>query len=201
MGRPRKQVERICPVCKQYWTATTQYQREVQVYCSRKCRTVVHGNGRKTETVTGHCLQCGCEMQLLPYQVARTKKFCSYSCKSSYHNSGKGNPAWVGGRSRYWKHQARKRDQFTCQYLGCSKRNEGNGTHAHHKLPRSLGGTDALDNFITLCAAHHKEMEWKFLRKIVEQLEVYAPQALPDIMESLYGHHKPVNPPQPQPSF
>jgi len=28
--------------------------------------------------------------------------------------------------------------------------------HAHHVLPRGRGGTDELDNLVTLCALHHR---------------------------------------------
>jgi len=31
----------------------------------------------------------------------------------------------------------------------------GGGLHVHHRLLRSLGGSNSADNLITLCAAHH----------------------------------------------
>jgi hypothetical protein len=45
----------------------------------------------------------------------------------------------------------RARDRHFCQVPGCSRA----AVHAHHIKPRSLGGSDAPSNLISLCAAHH----------------------------------------------
>ncbi len=46
-----------------------------------------------------------------------------------------------------------ERDDWLCQVPGCTSRRN---LHAHHIRFRSAGGSDALENLITLCAFHHQ---------------------------------------------
>lgn len=46
------------------------------------------------------------------------------------------------------------RDKFRCQQPGCKVRNLALLT-IHHIKPRSEGGTNHIDNLITLCWEHH----------------------------------------------
>lgn len=58
-----------------------------------------------------------------------------------------------------WQHaraQARARDG------GCVYRQQGGCSGAlavHHRVPLEQGGTNALDNLLTLCRAHHEQAE------------------------------------------
>gem|GEM_PF-1853939 len=45
-----------------------------------------------------------------------------------------------------------ERDGYKCQVPGCSNRRN---IHAHHIVFRSHGGSDAIKNKLSLCAAHH----------------------------------------------
>jgi len=45
-----------------------------------------------------------------------------------------------------------ERDGYKCQVPGCSNRRN---IHAHHIVFRSHGGSDAIQNKLSLCAAHH----------------------------------------------
>jgi hypothetical protein len=46
---------------------------------------------------------------------------------------------------------ALQRDGHLCQVPGCSR----GAVHAHHIVYRSRGGSDAPENLVSLCAAHH----------------------------------------------
>lgn len=62
-------------------------------------------------------------------------------------------------RSAYgWEKQRMRcmvRDNFTCQHPGCTE-NRLKQVSVHHRVPRCEGGSDDLDNLITLCLAHHR---------------------------------------------
>lgn len=51
------------------------------------------------------------------------------------------------------RHSALQRDDFSCQSCGISDCR----LHVHHKVPRSAGGTDHLDNLVTLCPDCHAD--------------------------------------------
>ncbi len=183
MSRTRKwfPTDKTCLACGTVWHATSNYQIRVQEFCSRACRTKLHGNGRTVKKTKRNCKKCGVEMQVLPCHL-KTKGFCSKQCSSRYYNKGSGNPAWKGGdaRGKYWKRQAKKRDNYICQFPECGKRSRQN--HAHHKLPRKAGGADVLENLITLCGKHHGEMERQLLAKLIEQ----HPDTVREVASKLY---------------
>jgi hypothetical protein len=51
-----------------------------------------------------------------------------------------------------------ERDQFICQNQGCGNTEN---LHVHHKIPKSKGGLDIIDNLISLCDCCHKLLEPK----------------------------------------
>lgn len=60
-----------------------------------------------------------------------------------------------------WKARAKEcyaRDAWTCQECGVHCRNKVK-IQAHHVVPRIQGGSDDLDNLITLCASCHTRTE------------------------------------------
>lgn len=171
MARPRtwNPIDKTCKACGKVFHAETHYQVKKQEFCSKACRTKVHGNGRKVQLIDRKCKVCGKDLVVRPCHKD-TKWFCSYACSNSFNRSGANNPQWKGGDrlGKYWKRQARIRDDFTCQIPECGKRVVGAGTHAHHKIPRKAGGTNDLDNLTTLCSKHHHEMERRLLQALVE---------------------------------
>ncbi len=186
MPRPRKwfPTDKTCPACDTVWRATSTYQILIQKFCSRACRTKVHGNGRAPVKKTKrNCLNCDVEMEVLPCHL-KTKRFCSHSCSSKYRNQGANNPAWKGGIAhggRYWKRQAKKSDDYICQFPECGYRSRKN--HAHHKIPRAAGGEDTLENLITLCGKHHREMERQLLARLIERV----PDVVQEVASQLYS--------------
>ena len=79
----------------------------------------------------------------------KTRKFELTLTEMTPHS---GMPKWLK-RGRPWRRQrdrARERDNFQCADCGRNFRLE-----VHHKLPIAEGGTDDLDNLVTLCRDCH----------------------------------------------
>lgn len=60
-------------------------------------------------------------------------------------------------RSIYRKNRMRAlvRDNFTCQYPGCTE-DHLPCIEAHHIIPVNRGGSDDASNLLTMCRDHHK---------------------------------------------
>lgn len=62
------------------------------------------------------------------------------------------------GTSSALRNEALRRDRGACQ----AKDSDGmvcgatRFVQVHHKIPKSIGGSDSIENLITLCSAHHK---------------------------------------------
>lgn len=55
--------------------------------------------------------------------------------------------------------QTKERDNWTCQHCGKQGGPLGSAElHAHHRIPRSEGGDDTLDNLVTLCHSCHEDV-------------------------------------------
>jgi len=53
---------------------------------------------------------------------------------------------------------ALRRDKYSCQYCHATKgQNSKTRLHVHHIVPKEHGGTDQLDNLVTLCSQCHYE--------------------------------------------
>lgn len=66
-----------------------------------------------------------------------------------------------------WKARAKEcyaRDAWTCQECGVHCRNKVK-IQAHHVVPRIQGGSDDLDNLITLCASCHTRTERALIKE------------------------------------
>jgi hypothetical protein len=120
-----------------------------------------------------------------------TRFYCSMACRASWQRengsrAGDRNPAWKGGtgnKGAYWKRKARERDAFTCQFPGCGKQDRGKGTHAHHLVPRVAGGEDSLDNLVTLCSRHHREVESRLFLVLVQRYPQEAARLAREILK------------------
>lgn len=181
-------VTKTCEGCGEKFTAVTSYAITKQRWCSRECSLPVLHAAQRVPLVKRKCEQCKKIVKRVPSQFAnREHVFCSNKCRGQWRAdsgefSGENSPTWEGGSSTWWKQRARERDDFTCQLDGCGVRDEGRGTHAHHKMPKEVGGEDALDNLITLCDHHHQVMERKLAWRVFE----LAPRALRQALAELY---------------
>lgn len=89
------------------------------------------------------------------------------------------NPALANEKIRHWGYQKGKlygfenakayvlaRDNYTCQ---CCKTKKGT-LHVHHIIYRSNGGSDDIENLITLCENCHKELHQGELKEFENKL-------------------------------
>lgn len=67
--------------------------------------------------------------------------------------------------------QVLERDRYRC--VSCGLELRSSEADVHHLLPRSMGGTDALSNLVTLCdgchAAHHPTLAGGLARRVMER--------------------------------
>lgn len=182
-GRPKVRkhtpTTKTCLCCGKEFTCTTVYAIQHQVLCSRTCVGAVRA---EKSLVNWACPGCGGEFVRTKHQ-ALARKYCSYSCSNKATGEGARNGSWKGGSAKWWKQRARERDGFTCQFPECGVTHKGKMIHAHHKIPRSSGGPDTLDNLITLCEKHHKIVE----RRLLSQLLTEYPDAVTKICTSIYA--------------
>lgn len=190
MAPPRKHepVTKTCEVCGSPFEATSAYQIQKQRCCSRTCsQTLIWKTSRKVKKVKKRCRICGKVIKLNP-SLDDVRFTCSIECRGQWQqqsgsHSGENNGQWIGGSSKWWKRKARVRDDFTCQAEGCDVRDEGKGTHAHHKLPKEAGGEDSLENLVTLCDHHHQIAE----RQLILRVFAMAPDVVRRAIAELYG--------------
>ncbi len=139
--RPTKR----CDVCGNEFNAASPRQR----LCGIECRTewLRLNPPRERKRVLVHCAECGKAIYRAPYQVTGSDYACSKKCRYlivSRKNSGPKSDA---------KKLALRRDGGRCAICGFNVVVE-----VHHIQPRKRnggGGTNELDNLITLCPNHH----------------------------------------------
>ncbi len=187
-GRTTSPVWKTCEVCTLKFEARTSYQVNKQRCCSRVCFLKLLPSYRRKPKISVTCGQCGVVVMRSQSQVeGRDMLFCSLECRGIWQTqngvqAGENNGQWKGGSTTYWKQKARERDDFTCQVDGCDVKDEGNRTHAHHKLPRRAGGSDELSNLITLCNKHHQTLEQQLYDMFMER----HPDLVAEIVREMY---------------
>lgn len=162
--------------CEQCGEIVYRFPSQVKrhVFCGRKCcgewnwargnvnlappRYGMFNNQYRGGKVKVQCGQCGKEIERYPSRVARgTTLFCSLSCRGQWYSenySGENSSQWREGVSwHYIRKQALERDGDKCKVCGWTL-----GLEVHHLMPRSLGGTNDLENLVTLCPNHHTEI-------------------------------------------
>lgn len=110
----------------------------------------------------------------------KKRKFCSYKCsKIEKNNPNFNKKTWnyIDGRSklittaRYgddWddiRYMVYRRDNFTCQE--CKKNNLK--LDVHHIVPYLDGGSNEINNLISLCKSCHRILEAKLMKKRKEK--------------------------------
>lgn len=175
--------ERPCTNCgKLRRFSIDKLKRNSQFFCSTECRDIwrsqqirgdKHPNWKGLVTLT--CDGCGKSFQRKREKIRATQKhFCTERCMFDYmsrEQRGEHHPYWSGGRFPYfgenWYEQRRKtreRDNYTCQHCSKTEQEIAKHLHVHHILPRGDGGTNELDNLISLCHSCHLKAEWAYAR-------------------------------------
>ena len=88
---------------------------------------------------TKFCAMCGAPFNIV-YPGRLEKKYCSKNCASRNQSKGLG-----------WRFAILQRDNFRCQYCGRSPREDGVKLEVDHINPKSRGGANDADNYITAC--------------------------------------------------
>jgi len=131
-----------CVQCeKDFYKKPDQIKRAKNNFCSHEC----HSNWRKSNmdgknnpnwkggSQKVYCYQCGKQFKKRLYAIKDTRKnFCSKKCQgiwTSFNQSGKGNPRWLGGiacrgycqtwNDKEFKNYIFDRDEHKCQNPDC----------------------------------------------------------------------------------
>jgi len=174
--------QKSCEQCTKLFIAASDHPE--QRFCGRTCWGLSQ-RGARVPRIKQKCKQCQQVMLILPSYKTK-KEYCSRACSRLHFNrimSGPNNPVWIGGSNAYWKRKARERDNYSCQYPRCDVKNAPRIAHAHHKIPRSAGGPDALSNLITLCHRHHAATERLLLIALFKKF----PKETAKLANSLYS--------------
>ena len=112
-----------------------------------------------------------CGSQVVDRRRPRT---CSNACTEiywrRYHAEHRAAQRTQSIRSRYWityRGEARQRDGHRCVRCGAAE-SEDAPLEVHHIVPLSSGGTNELENLVTLCAACHKQAHSAAARTLVQ---------------------------------
>jgi len=88
---------------------------------------------------------------------------CSNKCTEIKYKRIHDSELKSSTRGIFWhsyRFEALKRDNFSCQECGVKRRDQE--LDVHHIRPLSRGGTNELDNLITLCKECHKNKHRKY---------------------------------------
>ena len=137
-----KTIARICVQCqKPFQARAAEVNRGNALFCSISCGSINSNNSRTQVQVTKICQHCS-RTFTANYNFA---KFCSSICKQNYHSSRRHA---AGTKSPVGKQLA----LLPCAICDWKKASRD----IHHIIPVSKGGTDTIDNLITLCPNHHR---------------------------------------------
>jgi len=104
-----------------------------------------------------YCLQCGKDLG------TRKKKYCNDECRIWFWDKYNSAFAWQAIRVLVLQ-----RDNYQC--VECGKKDEygerRNLLDVHHVIPKIEGGTNDLENLMTLCPECHKPKTRRLLQRI-----------------------------------
>lgn len=148
-----------CAVCGKEFKATNKRQRLCSIECRTEWLTINPPNERKKVLV--HCAACGNPIYRAPYQMKSNADYaCSQKCRYIIVANKLSGPRTSGIRL------ALQRDKAKCKICGFNVLVE-----VHHIMPRRHGGSDDLDNLITLCPNHHTMADREIIS--AEELKKY----------------------------
>ena len=122
-------------------------------YCSEEC---YHLDTRIREE--RKCFNCG---KVFTLKKSAIQNCCSIECRREYQGKNKIDRTFY--HTPEWKKVRIKtlaRDDFRCVKCG----DENAQLHVHHIKPVAKGGTDELDNLMTLCLKCHRKIHGKLIK-------------------------------------
>lgn len=105
------------------------------------------------------CDYCG--SQIVGGRLKRGYRTCSVECNQKYWDQVKKQDRLSNKRSpTFWatyRHECLERDKYICQDCGAKENSDRIHPHeVHHIVPIYRGGTNQLENLITLCHECHR---------------------------------------------
>lgn len=179
MGRPWvwNPVQKTCARCRKTFVAKQRYGVLHQRFCGLKCSALARNASRH---VSWTCTVCGKKKKLSPAKAA-LRKFCSRACVGAAQVTSGKHASWRAKRA------ARERDVFKCRVKGCPNGGKGKDTHAHHIIPRNVGGSDDLSNLVTVCSSCHRKVEHDLFMQIIALLPKAVTQR---VVDDLYAFQR-----------
>lgn len=134
------------------------------------------------EVVHLSCEHCGDKYHRRE-KYADESRFCSRSCSAQWHaenNPDSGPNLDPTDAKKEPRAAALRRDEHACKRcgedVGPQRDTSTRDVEVHHLIPKSAGGTDHLDNLVTLCSHCHTKVHGD-MRRI--------PQNHPELLEEL----------------
>lgn len=173
-------VDVSCSHCgKALRRSPSQVKRAKNQFCDPVCHDAYRLGKLHPELLTGgtvECAHCGAPLYRQAKRIENTKNhFCNSTCYSEWQigkYAGPDHYAWKGGYSRIYgrswrraRREARKRDNYCCQYCGASEKDLGKELDVHHIKPFRLYGIDRhteaneQSNLVSLCRNCHANVE------------------------------------------
>lgn len=181
-------------------------RRNKAFFCSMKCRNIWRSQTIQGENhplwiglVTLECANCKKQFQRKreKYRKNNDKFFCTENCMFDYMTKqcGEDHPWYKqGGRyplyGRNWRanrKKARERDNYTCQDCGTTETVLGKHLDVHHLISRAEGGTNDLDNLISLCRSCHAKREHTNARSYGTTLRKFRNRSLHQRLQRIDG--------------
>lgn len=157
IGRRKEYIKIECLWCKKTLELPPgKYKRK---FCSLNCRdeyrrTLVGDKSPYSKKIEVICAYCGKVFKTIPCRITNGKiPYCSPVCghtAQALKLAKLGKSTSKEGCWSFGKRAVYDRDNRKCVICGFDI-----VIHAHHIKPRSKGGSNHLDNMITLCPNHH----------------------------------------------
>ena len=136
----------VCEICGKDFFKKPKSKNKGR-FCGRECFD--KWNKTQIRKIELKCDYCSKLFLRKRFQVKHsTNHFCSQECAKKYQRKTSNKTKYRLNPKLRW--QILKRDNFICQYCGAKPIN-GVSLHIDHKIPRSLGGRDVINNLITAC--------------------------------------------------
>lgn len=150
--RLKPRVQKVCWQCLSIFEGTEK-QMANRKFCSNECRNecrrIQVGEYNPTYSqFPVNCIICQCSFLIQPSKFKKGQLHCSAKCGQESRKRK------ISGASRssrpFGSRKAKVRDGFSCRICGFDL-----AVHTHHIMHKKDGGSNHLDNLITLCPNHH----------------------------------------------
>lgn len=105
------------------------------------------------------CGNCGARIHRKPRDLRRSARlFCNTDCAAAAQKTRDAEMLRYGPGWRAIRRAVRERDKV-CRACGTTPEQNGAALHVHHLRPLKVGGTNAMENLVAMCASCHHTAE------------------------------------------